>query len=170
MRPASSMSTLTPAVASWKAAMPPAAPLPTTMTSQVPDPGLMVEARRRDSARLSDRSMSSVGSAGISGLRRLPAPGAILAVHGLASDELEQDLVALVAELLVHSDLGGVVAVDGGLLGGHEEGLQRRALGLRGLGVLLVATGLGEQLRDLLGGEVHERRRVARRGLGVEHA
>src|SRR5437870_4659460 len=128
MRPASSISTFTPAVASWKAAMPPAAPLPTTMMSQVPEPGLMVEASRFDSSRLAERSMSRVGSAGISGLRRLPAPGAILAVHGLAADELEQDLVALVAQLLVDADLRRVVAVDGGLLGRHEERLQRRPL------------------------------------------
>ena len=50
MRPASSMRTLTPAVASWKAAMPPAAPLPTTMTSHFPEPGLIAAARRRDSS------------------------------------------------------------------------------------------------------------------------
>src|SRR5437879_10014706 len=146
MRPASSISTFTPAVASWKAAMPPAAPLPTTITSQVPEPGLMVEASRFDSSRLAERSMSRVGSAGISGLRRLPAPRAILAVHRLASDELEQDLVAFVAQLFVEPDLGRVVAVDGGLLGRHEEGLKGRALRLGDVGVLLVAAGLGQQL------------------------
>src|SRR5712691_335103 len=108
--------------------MPPAAPLPTTITSQRAEPGLMVEASRRDSSRLAERSMSRVGSAGMSGLRLLPAPGAVLAVHGLAADELEQDLVALVAQLLVDTDLGRVVAVDGGLLRGDEEGLQGRPL------------------------------------------
>src|SRR5437899_12549673 len=101
MRPASGLRTFATAVASWEAAMPPAAPLPTTITSQVPEPGLMVEASRFDSSRLAERSMSRVGSAGISGLRRLPAPRAILAVHRLASDELEQDLVAFVAQLFV---------------------------------------------------------------------
>src|SRR5262249_22655311 len=111
--------------------MPPAAPLPTTITSQLPEPGLMVSASRFDSARLSERSMSSVGSVGISGLRRLPAPRAILAIHRLAALELEQDLVALVAQLLVDADLGGVVAVDRGLLRRDEEGLQRRLLARR---------------------------------------
>jgi hypothetical protein len=40
IRPASSSSTLTPAIASWKAAIPPAAPLPTTIASQRSLPGL----------------------------------------------------------------------------------------------------------------------------------
>src|SRR6267142_2313568 len=95
MRPASSMSTLIPAVASWKAAMPPEAPLPTTMTSHGPEVGWL---------------------AAFLGLRLLPAVRAILAVHGQAAHELEQYLVALVAELLVDADLGRVVAVDGRLL------------------------------------------------------
>ena len=63
MRPASSISTLMPAVASWNAAMPPAAPLPTTITSQRPLPGLTAAAILRDSSRTAARSRSSVGSA-----------------------------------------------------------------------------------------------------------
>jgi hypothetical protein len=44
---------LTPAVASWKAAMPPAAPEPTTITSQACEPGMIAAACRRDAARCS---------------------------------------------------------------------------------------------------------------------
>src|SRR5258707_10522078 len=137
MRPASSMSTLMPAVASWNAAMPPEAPLPTTITSQGPEVGLMDAASLRDSSVMARRSRSRVLSAGaaaatvrlfgcISGLRLLPAVRAILAVHRQAAHELEQDLVALVPQLLVDADLGGVVAVDGGLLGVREERLELR--------------------------------------------
>src|SRR6185503_18049088 len=63
IRPASSISTLMPAVASWKAAMPPAAPLPTTITSQRPLPGLTAAAILWDSAVTAAMSRSSVGSA-----------------------------------------------------------------------------------------------------------
>src|SRR5262249_4581165 len=49
-RPASSARTLMPAVASWYAATPPAAPVPTTMTSQAGAPGLTAAAWRRDSS------------------------------------------------------------------------------------------------------------------------
>src|SRR6185295_8444292 len=109
MRPASSISTLTPAVASWNAAMPPAAPLPTTITSHCPVPGLIDAASLRDSSVTASRSR--VGSAGmVTSLRLLPAMRAVLAVLGLATDELRQDLVALVAKLLVDPDLRGVVA------------------------------------------------------------
>src|SRR5687768_5354444 len=101
MRPASSISTLMPAVASWNAAMPPAAPLPTTITSQREEPGLMGAASLRDSSVMAVRSRSSVGSEAISGLRLLSAVRAVLAVHRLAPHELGQELVALVAQLLV---------------------------------------------------------------------
>src|SRR5687767_13406425 len=124
MRPASSTSTLMPATASWYAAMPPAAPLPTTIASQGPEPGVMDAARRRDSSRIAARSRSSVGSAGMSGLRLPPAVRAILAVDGQAADERGQDLVALVPEILVDADLRRVVAVDRGLLGVEEERLE----------------------------------------------
>src|SRR5687767_2165031 len=124
MRPASSTSTFTPAMASWNAAIPPAAPLPTTITSQRAVPGLMAAASRRDSSVTAARSRSRVRSA-MSGLRFLPAVRAILAVDGMAAHELGQDLVALVAQLLVDADLRAVVAVDGRLLGGDEELLHR---------------------------------------------
>src|SRR5687768_4909178 len=126
MRPASSTSTLTPAMASWNAAMPPAAPLPTTMTSHCVEPGLTAAASRRDSSVTAARSRSRVGSAAILRLRFLPAVRAILAVDGMASHELGEDLVPLVAQLLVDADLRRVVRVDRRLLGGDEEPLHRR--------------------------------------------
>jgi hypothetical protein len=64
MRPASSMSTLMPAVASWKAAMPPEAPLPTTITSHGPEDGLMDAASLRDSSVIAASSRSRVLSTG----------------------------------------------------------------------------------------------------------
>src|SRR5262245_51644111 len=106
--------------------MPPAAPVPTTMTSQVCVPGLTAAACRRDSSVIAVRSRSSVLSAATSGLRLLPAVGAIPALHGPAAHELQQDPVALVAQLLLDADLGGVVAVDGRLLGVGEELLEQR--------------------------------------------
>src|SRR6185503_6411466 len=90
-------------------------------------------ASRRDSSVIARRSRSVVGSAATLCLRLLPAVGAVLAVLGLAADELGQDLVALVVELLVDADLGGVVAVDGRAFGDREERLQgqpaRRGVG-----------------------------------------
>src|SRR4029077_12957124 len=106
--------------------MPPAAPVPTTITSHFSVPGLMAAAWRRDSSVMAVRSRSSVLSAGISGLRLLPAVRAIPAFDGGAAHELQQHLVALVAQLLVDADLGRVVAVDGRLLGVREELLQQR--------------------------------------------
>jgi hypothetical protein len=53
---------LTPAIASWNAAMPPAAPLPTTMTSQRSLPGLIDSASRFDSSSARVRLTLSVGS------------------------------------------------------------------------------------------------------------
>src|SRR6059036_2812784 len=107
IRPASSNSTLTPAIASWNAAMPPAAPLPTMMTSQRSLPGLIESASRFDSSSARVRLTLSVGS---SCMVFLPADRAILAVFGLAADELPQELIALVAQLLVNADLRRVVA------------------------------------------------------------
>src|SRR3954466_6876716 len=126
MRPASSTRTLMPAVGSWKAAMPPAAPLPTTITSQGPESGLIDAASLRDSSVMAARSRSSVGSAATSGLRFLAAVRAVLAVHGQASDEFHEVLVALVLQLLLDADLRRVVAVDGGLFGLREELLELR--------------------------------------------
>src|SRR5687767_9319377 len=96
MRPASSARTLSPDMASWYEAMPPAAPVPTTITSQGPLFGVIVRASVRDSSRTAARSRSRVGSEAISALRFLPAVRAILAVLCLAPHELGQDLVALV--------------------------------------------------------------------------
>src|SRR5215510_8345574 len=127
IRPASSSSTLTPAIASWKAAIPPAAPLPTTMTSQRSLPGLIESASRFDSSSARVRLTLSVGSSCIVALRMLlPAVRAVLAVFGLAADEFFQELIALVTELLVNTNLRGVVAADGCLLGHHEKRLERR--------------------------------------------
>src|SRR5947207_4243879 len=106
--------------------MPPAAPLPTTITSQGPESGLMEAASWRDASVIAARSRSSVGSAATSGLGLLSAVRTVLAVHGQAADELHEVLVALVLQLLLDADLGGVVAVDGGLLGLGEELLEQR--------------------------------------------
>src|SRR5262245_6607356 len=103
--------------------MPPAAPLPTTMTSQRSLPGLIESASRFDSSRARVRLTSSVGSAC---MMFLPAVRAVLAVFGLAADELTQELIPLVAKLVVDADFRGVVAADGGLLGHHEERFERR--------------------------------------------
>src|SRR5215510_871474 len=103
----------------------------------------------RESSRTAARSRSSVGSAAILGLRLLPAVRAILAVHGEAAHELLEDRVALVAQLLVDADLRGVVAVDGGLLDGREERLERR--GRRRVGRPFPAQ-IGEERLDLGGG------------------
>ena len=94
--------------------------------------------------------------------RLLPAVRAVLAVHGLAADELAEELVALVAQLLVDADLGRVVAVDRRLLRGHEERLERR------LRRALVAADVCEDRVDLRGVEPAERRAEPRRRLGVE--
>ena len=56
----------------------------------------------------------------------LPAVLTVLAVDGLAPDELFDEYIALVAQLLVNADVRRVVGVDGGLLGHHEERLERR--------------------------------------------
>src|SRR5690349_4914797 len=107
--------------------MPPAAPLPTTITSQGPESGLMDAASRRDSSVMAASSRSSVGSVATSGLRLLAAVRAVLAVHGQAALELHEVLVALVLQLLLDPDLRRVVAVDGRLLGLGEELLELRA-------------------------------------------
>src|SRR5215213_2784521 len=136
--------------------MPPAAPLPTTMTSHGPDFGVMDEAIRFDSETTPPRLRERVGS-GIHELSNekckmqnvkarldaslffhfslfifhftpvslLPTPLAVLPIDRLAAHELWQRLVALVAEFLVDPDLRRVVAVDGGVLGGDEELLER---------------------------------------------
>src|ERR1051325_5544431 len=112
--------------------MPPAAPLPTTIPSQGPESGLMEAASFRDSSVMAARSRSRVGSAATSGLGFLAAVRTVLAVHGQASLEGHEVLVALVLQLLLDADLRGVVAVDGGLLGLGEELLEqgpRRAAG-----------------------------------------
>ena len=51
-----------PAIASWNAAMPPAAPEPTTITSHLPDFGVIEVESLRDSLVIAERSSVSVGS------------------------------------------------------------------------------------------------------------
>src|SRR5213592_1832747 len=185
MRPASSSSTLTPAIASWNPAIPPAAPLPTTMTSQRSLPGLIESASRADSSSARVRLTLRVGSVCImsslksdlspvspvatsEGLKPqlskvfLPAVRAVLALFCLAADELAEELIALVPQFLVDADLRRVVAADGRLLGHHKEGLER------GLGRALVAADLLEDGVDLTGAKPAERRTEPRRGFGVE--
>src|SRR4029453_9796619 len=146
MRPASSNSTFTPAIASWNAAIPPAAPLPTTITSQRSLPGLIESASRFDSSsarvKLTSRGGSSCirvlscrtdcpalsrrpqlieGGRGFHASRAarlkgsrslrmlLSAVRTVLAVFGLAADELFEELITLVAQLLADADLRRVV-------------------------------------------------------------
>src|SRR5204863_4931279 len=175
MRPASSSSTLTPAIASWNPAIPPAAPLPTTMTSQRSLPGLIESASRADSSSARVRLTLRVGSdciisslkSQVSSLKPqlssvfLPAVRAVLALFCLAADELAEELIALVPQFLVNADLRRVIAADGRLLGHHEEGLER------GLGRALVAADLLEDGVDLTGAKPAERRTEPRRGFGV---
>src|SRR5215510_11995536 len=159
IRPASSSSTFTPAIASWNAAMPPAAPLPTTMTSQRSLVGVIESASRFDSSSARVRLTLSVGS---SCMVFLPAVRAVLAVFGLAADELAQELIALVAKLVVNADSRGVVAADGRLLGHHEERFERR------LRRLLVAADRLEDRVDLGVAKPAERRAEPRHRFGVE--
>src|SRR5262249_42124411 len=105
------------------------------MASQRSRPGLIDAARRRDSSTALARSSVSVRSACIVSPRRpdsvalrflLAARRAIPAVLGLASDEVVKEPVALVAQLLVDTDLRGVVAANRRLLRHDEELLERR--------------------------------------------
>src|SRR5262245_48350288 len=121
-----------PAVASRNEAIPPAAPLPTTIASQGPEDGVMDAASLRDSSVMAGRSRSSVRSAAISGLPLLAAVRAVLPALRLAAHELGQDRGALVAELLLEADLRGVVAVDRRVLRDREEGLEGLAAGAGG--------------------------------------
>src|SRR5438093_9970777 len=93
------------------------------MTSQRSLPGLTESASRFDSSSARVRLTLSVGS---SCMMFLSAVRAVLAVLGLAPDELPEELVALVAQLLVNADVRGVVAANRRLLGHHEERLERR--------------------------------------------
>src|SRR5262245_59102889 len=148
MRPASSSSTFTPAIASWNAAIPPAAPLPTTMTSHCADPGVIDAASLRGSCVIGSRFSASVESGCMSPL--LPAMRAILAVFGRAADEVLQELIALVAQLAMDADFRRVIAADGRLLGHDEKLLQRRGR------FELVLTDGGENRIELPGVELGE--------------
>src|SRR6185312_1009351 len=88
----------------------------------------------------------------------LPAMRTVLAVHGLAADELPDERIALVAQLLVNADLRRVVAIDRRPLGHHEERLERR------LGRALVAADALENRVDLTRPEAAERRTEPRQG------
>src|SRR5262249_4107735 len=136
--------------------MPPAAPLPTMMMSQRSEFGLIESASRFDSSRARVRLTSRAGSGCImcpylsikpwcpccpwcpSSLTTwslcvlctlcglLAAVLTILPVFGFAPHELAQELVPLVAQLLVNPDLRCVITLDGRLLRHREESLQRR--------------------------------------------
>src|SRR6266852_5290633 len=179
IRPASSNSTLTPAIASWNAAIPPAAPLPTTMTSQRSLPGLIESASRFDSSservRLTLRVGSSCMCMSLPGqlkgtpcsalplpIRFLTAVRTVLAVDRLAAHELPEELIALVAQLLLNGHLRCVVAADRRLFGHHEERLERR------LGRALVAADGLEDRVDLTWAEAAERRPEPRHGVSVD--
>src|SRR5436309_14397347 len=101
--------------------------------------------RRLDSSSVRVRLRSSVVSACMVGgperralMRRCPMPlwmnllaavRTVFAVFGLAADKLAQELIALVAQLLMDANLRRVVAVDRGVLGHHEELLERSVRG-----------------------------------------
>ena len=92
----------------------------------------------------------------------LPAVRAVLAVLGLAADELAEEFVALVTQLLVDANLGGVIAVDRRLLGHHEKLFERRPRRP------LVAADVAQDLVSLRRRETDKRRSKSRRRLGVE--
>src|SRR5947209_7486883 len=92
----------------------------------------------------------------------LAAVRTVFAVLGLAADELPEKLVALVPQLLVNTDVRGVVAADCRLLGHHEECLERR------LRRALVAADALKNRVDLTGAEPAERRAEPRRRFRVE--
>src|SRR4029434_4204753 len=92
----------------------------------------------------------------------LPAVRAVLAVLGLAADELAEELIALVAQFLVNADARVVVAAYRRLFGHHEEGFQRR---LRG--GLVPADRLHDRV-ELTGAEPAERRPEPRHGFRVQ--
>ena len=145
--------------------MPPAAPLPTMITSHFCDPGLMDAARRCDSAVTAERSSSSVGSRGI----RPPASARSADTPcrpGSGSPGTRAGPVALVAQLLVDPDLRGVVAADRRVLRLDEELLERRRLDARRRP--LVAAHVGEQRLRLSGRKLGEGRAEPLRGLRLE--
>src|SRR5262245_51801456 len=86
----------------------------------------------------------------------------VLAVLGLAADELPEELIALVAQLLVDADARGVVAANGRPLGHHEKRFER------GLRIFLVAADGLEDRIDLTGTEPAERRAVPRHRFSIE--
>src|SRR5262249_38684203 len=142
--------------------MPPAAPLPTTMASQRALPGLIAAASCRDSA--STLSSSSVSVRSVCMTSRpmfLTAMRAIFPVLGLTSDELAEELVALVSQLLVDADLGCVVPANRRLFRHHEELFDRRAR------LPFVAADLLQHRVDLRGTELGESRPEATCRFGV---
>src|SRR5882724_3858764 len=92
----------------------------------------------------------------------LPAVRTVLTVFGLAADELFEELIALVAQLLVDADVRRVVAADRRLLGHHEEGLERHSRRT------FVATDALKDLVDMAGAQPAEGRTEPRHGFGVE--
>src|SRR5438445_3720527 len=82
----------------------------------------------------------------------LSAVRAVFPIFGLAADELAEELIALVAQLLVNADVRRVIAANRRLLDHHEESLERR------LRRALVAADALEDRIDLTGAEPGERR------------
>src|SRR5205823_1634090 len=78
-------------------------------------------ARARSPARLRRASLRRLARAAGALFR-----GRVSVLRMGAADELAQELVALIGQLAVDADLGGVVAADRRVFRGHEEFLQRR--------------------------------------------
>ena len=159
--------------------MPPAAPLPTIITSHLPEPGVIVAASFRDSSgdsvailiervesfcireistgrsrrsRRTDLSWSLFCSLiSPNSLSLLPAVGTILAVLRCAANEFLQELISLVAKLAMDADLRRVVAANRCLLGHDEEVFERRPW------IELALADVGEDGVDLSGVEFGER-------------
>src|SRR5439155_20153585 len=87
---------------------------------------------------------------------------AVLTILGLTADEFAEELVALVAQLLMNANLGSVVALNRRLLGHDKEHFQRR------LRRALVAADILEDRVQLRGVQPAEWGVESRRGLGVE--
>ena len=150
-----------PAVASWNAAMPPAAPVPTTITSHLPVFGVMAVESLRDSLVMAYRSTVMVRSACIEFSAFCPQCGQSLPSSVAHPTNSGSIWLPLVPQLLVDADLGGVVAVDGGLFGG----LKKRSSGVTRL--QLVPADVGHQRVHGRGSEPRERRAGACR-FGVD--
>src|SRR6516165_7118347 len=92
----------------------------------------------------------------------LPAVRAVLPILGLAADELAEELIALVAQLLVNAGRRRVVTADRRFLGHHEKRLERRPRRL------LVMTDALEDCVDVIGTQPAERRVETQHRFGIQ--